>query len=354
MSDRILFPPADPLGRTATLAFDASFPVLGIPLRVRSNAEAVLDLAAGAFGAWRELAEGLVEAGPGADLDVVVHPATDEPLPDRLACRRHGNVCLAAAGPVLATVLTAERRALVFVPAQALADGAWFETHVCAQAMLAVGGRGRVPIHAAAVIAGDHTLLLTGASGAGKSTMAYACAAAGFSVLGEDTVFVDLSGEPARLWGYAPQLWLAPDGVRFFPELAAAPVAPRPGGTSCIRAAAVTPWAPTLTTAGRVSVVLLDRSAEEPSLTPIDGDEAAAFFDEDDSGGVDQDPDERPAVAAWLRRLPTWRLDAGDAPHRAARLLETLVAVRQPVARRTWRAGHGGQDPPLTASVVER
>src|SRR5689334_12248646 len=122
MSDRILFPPADPLGRTATLAFEASFPVLGIPLRVRSNAEAVLDLAAGAFGAWRELPSGLVEPGPGAELDVVVHPVSSEPLPGRLACRRHGDVCLAAAGPVLAAVRLEERRAIVFVPAQALED----------------------------------------------------------------------------------------------------------------------------------------------------------------------------------------------------------------------------------------
>jgi hypothetical protein len=63
---------------------------------------------------------------------------------------------------------------------------------------------------------------------------------------------------------------------------------------------------------------------------------------------------ERPAVAAWLRRLPTWRLDAGDAPHRAARLLEALVAVRQTVARRHRSLGDGGQAPPFTASVGER
>jgi hypothetical protein len=333
MSDRILFPPADPLGRTATLAFDASFPVLGIPLRVRSNAEAALDLAADVFGAWRGLPDSLIEGGAFADLGVIVHPATDERLPERLSCRRHGDVFLAAAGPVLAAVMIVERRAVVFVPAQALAAGEWFGAHVCGHAMLAVAGRGRVPIHAAAVVAGDHTLLLTGTSGAGKSTMAYACAAAGFSVLGEDTVFVDLSGDAPRLWGYAPQLWLAPDGVRFFPELAAATVATRADGTPRIRAAAVTPWAPTLTTAGRVSVVVLDRSSEEPSLTPIDGEEAAAFVDDDAYDGFDQYPDERPAVAAWLRRLPTWRLDAGDAPHRAARLLETLVAARQPIAR---------------------
>jgi hypothetical protein len=329
MSDRTFFPPADPLGRTAALTFEASFPVLGVPLRVRSNAEAALDLAAEIFGAWSGLAEPLVSPSARASLDIVVQPATDEPLPTQLTYRRHGGVSLAAGGPVLAAVLVDERRALVFIPAQALDAAEWFEAHVCGQAILAATGQWRVALHAAAVVAGDHTLLLTGASGAGKSTMAYACAAAGFSVLGEDTVFVDLSGEAPRLWGYAPRLWLAPDSVRFFPELATAPIVARGCGKTRIRAEAATPWAPTLTTAGRVSVVLLDRSSEEPSLTPLDGEEAAGFFDEEEGEGCDQYPGERPAITAWLRGLPTWRLDAGESPHRAARLLETLVAVRQ-------------------------
>jgi hypothetical protein len=339
MSDRTFFPPADPFGRTAALTFEASFPVLGVPLHVRSNAEDVLDLAAASFGAWRGLPASLVTRATGATLDVVVHPATGDPLPARLECRRHGGVFLAAGGPVLATVLIDERQALVFVPAQALDAPEWFAANVCGPAILGVTGRSRVPLRAAAVVAGDHTLLLTGASGTGKSTMAYACAAAGFSVLGEDTVFVDLSGETPRLWGHAPEIWLAPDAVRFFPELAAAPVVVQNDGRTRIRAAAATPWAPTLTTAGRVSVVLLDRSSDEPSLMPIDGDEAAGFFEEDETDGVDQYPDERPAVTAWLRRQQTWRLDAGESPHRAARLLETLVAVRQPVEDRVKRAG---------------
>jgi hypothetical protein len=353
MSDRIFFPPADPLGRTATLAFDASFPVLGVPLRVRSNAEAVLDHAAAAFGAWRGLPDALIDTGARAELDVIVHPATDEALPDRLVCRRHGDVVIAAGGPVLATILIRERRALVFVPAQALSAEAWFDAHVCGQAILAVAGPGRVALHAAAVVAGDHTLLLTGASGAGKSTMAYACAAAGFSVLAEDRVYAELSGDNARLWGYTPQLGLAPDAAGFFPELAAAPIVPRGDGTTRLRAEAATPWAPTLTTSGRVSVVLLDRSAEEPSLTPIDGEEAAAFFDEAELEGIDHWPVERAAVAAWLHRLPTWRLDAGDSPHRAARLLEALVAVRQPIARGRRGGGDGGR-PPFRTAAFER
>ena len=96
-------------------------------------------------------------------------------------------------------------------------------------------------------------------------------------------------------------------------------------------------------------MVLLDRSSDDPSLTPIDGDEAAGFFDEDEdeTDAADTRPEDRLAVDAWLRRQPTWRLDAGESPHRAARLLETLVAARLPAVD---RAGHA----PAAAFVSPR
>ena len=45
--------------------------------------------------------------------------------------------------------------------------------------------------HAAALVRGQHTLLLPGRSGAGKSTLALALAMQGFELLGEDVVFMD-------------------------------------------------------------------------------------------------------------------------------------------------------------------
>ena len=45
--------------------------------------------------------------------------------------------------------------------------------------------------HAAALVRGEHTLLLPGKSGAGKSTLALALSLQGFELLGEDVVFMD-------------------------------------------------------------------------------------------------------------------------------------------------------------------
>jgi hypothetical protein len=337
MSDSSFLMPSDAFGRTAVLAFEATFPVLGVPLRVRSNAEAAIALAADHFGGWLGLAEALVASGLQATLDVVVLPATAEPPPAALSYRRHGPVFLAAGGPVHIAVVLETRHAVAFLPRQALDDREWFCSHVGGFALLAVTQRTRVPLHAAAVVAGMQTLLLAGHSGAGKSTMAYACAAAGFSVLAEDTVFAELGARPVRLWGQASQIGLPADSTRFFPELAGEPMVERANGKRRIAARAAMPWSPALTTSGDTAVILLERGAGEPILTRLESDRAAAVLEHDATSGFDQYPDEQPQLAAWLRTLPAYRLDCGASPQQAARLLESLVLQRAgAISPTTW------------------
>ena len=52
-------------------------------------------------------------------------------------------------------------------------------------------GLGMVVVHAAMVAEGEHGVVLAGATMAGKSTSAAACAAAGFTVLGDDAIAVE-------------------------------------------------------------------------------------------------------------------------------------------------------------------
>ena len=71
----------DAFGRTAALAFTASFPFLGVPLHVRSNAEAAVTLATQTFGPWASLASRLVRRDGHAHLDVIVHGDDDRLAP---------------------------------------------------------------------------------------------------------------------------------------------------------------------------------------------------------------------------------------------------------------------------------
>jgi hypothetical protein len=82
--------------------------------------------------------------------------------------------------------------------------------------------RGRVPVHASAVLIGDHAYVLAGRSGSGKSTLALAGTRAGLPMLAEDTVFVQL--EPAfRIWGASGHIHVfekdAPAGTVARPRL---------------------------------------------------------------------------------------------------------------------------------------
>lgn len=59
---------------------------------------------------------------------------------------------------------------------------------------------GRTPLHAAAIRSGDLAILLMGSSGAGKSTLALTADRAGWTVLSEDTVY--LQTDPVlKVWG---------------------------------------------------------------------------------------------------------------------------------------------------------
>jgi hypothetical protein len=91
---------------------------------------------------------------------------------------------------------------------------------------LAAGVR-RATLHAAALSLGDQGLLLTGSAGAGKSTLAYACMRAGFSLVAEDIVVAEEPYAHREVWGDSRYVHLLPDAVAFFPELAGTPLTPR-------------------------------------------------------------------------------------------------------------------------------
>jgi hypothetical protein len=84
---------------------------------------------------------------------------------------------------------------------------------------------GRHLLHAAAVGAEQGGVLITGAGGAGKSTAALACLAAGMRYVGDDYLIVALDPEPRAISLYATAK-LNPDQLARFPMLRAALVNP--------------------------------------------------------------------------------------------------------------------------------
>jgi hypothetical protein len=95
-------------------------------------------------------------------------------------------------------------------------DSELFREAISTIVLFLVAQRGRIPVHASAIVIGDRAYVLAGRSGAGKSALALAGNLAGLPVVAEDTVFVQL--DPSfRIWGLADHIHVfekdAPPGI---------------------------------------------------------------------------------------------------------------------------------------------
>ena len=219
-------PSHESLGHKAELVHSATFPLLGVPVEIRSNSVAVIAAAELAFGRWRSLAPELIAPVAPALVEVIVQPAdpallADEPRP--FVHRVHGGRFIASDGVNMLSAQYDQGRALAVIGLELLPREEQLRDNVLRLlALLLVTQHDRVPVHAGAVVHDGLAILLAGRSTAGKSTLSYACLRDGFQLLAEDVVYV--SRTPAlRLWGLPDLIHLLPDAVGFFPELAEVP-----------------------------------------------------------------------------------------------------------------------------------
>jgi hypothetical protein len=258
MHDIPFTPATDPLGHTAPLDHWASFPLLGVPLEVRSNSPAVIAAAERAFGGWRGLEPELIEDCEPCVVNLIVHderpmtndqrPTTNDPSPPLRAgeprptngyenrthhppspnhairstpftMRFHSDCFLGTDGANMLTAQLDRGFALGFVTPELVAEEAHLRYHALELlALVLVSRRDRVPVHAGAIVRRGRAVLLAGRSTAGKSTLCYACLREDFQLLTEDVVYVSLR-HGLRLWGVPWQIHLLPDAVRHFGEL---------------------------------------------------------------------------------------------------------------------------------------
>jgi hypothetical protein len=90
------------------------------------------------------------------------------------------------------------------------------------------------PVHAACVARAGFGVLLAGASGAGKSSLALACARAGWTFLSDDASFVERGGDGLTLIGKPYQIRFRESAAELFPELRERLAHLRPNGRTAI------------------------------------------------------------------------------------------------------------------------
>jgi hypothetical protein len=158
------------------------------------------------------------------------------------------------------------------------------------------------PIHAACVRFRDRGVLLCGDSGAGKSSLAYACARRGWTFVADDTTALIRNSNDLTVVGTPHQVRFREAGAKLFPELAEQPVTERAFGEFAIEmpTAAVPQIATALTSSVDYVVFLNRREPEPPGLAPIPKEPVLAWFEQVITHG---ETDSRDAQKKALRRL---------------------------------------------------
>lgn len=309
-----------------------AIPVLGIPVHFEGNDPAVVTAAAEAFAAWRgvEHVPRLVSANESARVRVWIEespetadddardgvvPRYQRPDRDRLIVRAGWSVGIADA---------ARADAVLFIDSDLMADKHAFRADFLEPLVLATLTRfDRVPLRAAAVEHADVALLLAGPPGSGKSTLACAAALAGFRVLADDLVHVQL--EPRlRVWGLPGFIQLPASAARFFPDIAIA--APRTGfgeRERIILNVRELSALPALPVAQRAGVCVLAPSSGEPRIVALEPGTLEDLLLR--SQTRDAPSEEFAEPVHMLSRHGGWQLETGDDPATAIELLrETL------------------------------
>lgn len=189
-------------------------------------------------------------------------------------------------------------------------------------------------IHAACVSKNGKGILLCGETGAGKSTLAYGCARAGWTYTSDDTSYLINNADFPRVIGHSHRVRFRPAAKQLFPELEGFAVTPRMEGKPSIEVLiAELPISHTAAEAEIHSIVYLKRhSAASSKLVRLpSGTASRRAGDELYSAGQIRAKHLRSLEA--LREVPTYELEYYDLDA-AIETLESLTSEsREAVAQ---------------------
>jgi len=217
------------------------------------------------------------------------------------------------------------REAVARVTTGLVADHMHFRTEILEAVTLALLSHfDRHPVHAAAVALNGRAVLLAAPSGTGKSTLAYACHAAGMDLLGDDHVRVQLAPE-LRMWGWPGRVRLTL-ATRWSPKLQHAGDAPESTAGDKAVVETLDRMSAARLVAHDVVVCLLERDGGPAALTPIDAAALARALDAQLAPGFDRFPARWPAVRDALAARAGWRLNLSSDPREGVALVREVLA----------------------------
>jgi len=259
----------DPLGVNVELPLKGTFHPMGFRLDLATNSRDVIEAAEEAWSGQRQEFDT-------ASMTMQVFVTAEGPLAEPGTHHKAGALYSDVSDPYnFAHVDLAAQVAAVYVSQKTVSDHTWLRWfYVESIAYLMLDQRHLVLVHGGLVARQDAGVLLCGASAAGKSTLAYACARAGWTFISDDCAAL-LPGRADRLaLGRPRQIRFRSDAPRLFPELNGYVVRARPTGKLAVE---VPTSALDIRTASRTNVeaiAFIERGTGAASVRPIPADEA--------------------------------------------------------------------------------
>ena len=224
-------PDMDPLLCKMPLPYRAVVYPLGFAVEVITNEEAVLAIVNDCWGGLRQL-----HKNPLLQIRIVVSEGGSEGCPPAPVLRAQHNL--------LAIVADAHNHAvcdhkhglsLIWLNYAALQHPKYLCYHFIETASCSLIQPSYVTgLHAACISRDGHGMLLTGDSSAGKSSLAYACARAGWTFTSDDGSWLLRDGDQPRVVGDYRQVRFRPSAKELFPELQERDLTPRVQGKPSI------------------------------------------------------------------------------------------------------------------------
>jgi hypothetical protein len=254
--------PADPVLSYFRLPLRGAYYPLGFALEIATNSSEVL---AAAEESWGGFHQKFSELPLRLEIGVMADGSRDCPPPP--GCRSRGNLLTIVADAGNFCVCDLSRGfAFAWLTQSAAADRAYLRYYFLEAAVSTLlEALYLTPLHAACVQNGGRGVLLCGESGAGKSSLAFACARNGWTFLSDDSSAIIRKRRGRVVVGNPCQMRFRESAVELFPELKKQRVTPRATGKMAIElATAILPEIATQAECQVDYIVFLNRREPAP------------------------------------------------------------------------------------------
>jgi hypothetical protein len=270
-----VIPEDDPVLSNASLPLSITCFPLGFPVEIATNSAAVLAAARQSWGQFRQRFSYpplKLRLGVNSDADA----STSVPPAPITRARGHLMSHVADAYNFVHCDLNTGF-AFGWITEQTAESNLYLRYFILEAAVLCmVAALRATPLHAACVSIDGQGMLLCGNSGAGKSSLAFAGARAGWTFTCDDASSLPLDRYDRMIIGNCHQIRLRDSGVELFPELKGHSITPRATGKPSIEI--LTSKLPGLITSESAiisSIVFLNRrNAHTPELVPFEREAA--------------------------------------------------------------------------------